>query len=289
MIGTRLEHRSNLESDFTMPNSVRIVGPIERALRVLETLAAQPEGMSLASLAGELDLPRSACHRLLAELSRCGYVRQLREQGDYALTTKLPAVGLGFLGASGIVDIAQPVIDRLAEISGELVRLALVDGDRLTFVAKAQGARSGLRYDSDMGIDVQLSCSAGGHAWLMTLTQERASELVARQGFGDPKEFGPKAPTTFKALMKILDDDRKRGFSLINEMYAPGMTAMAAPVQRRDQPAIAVITIAGPLIRLTPQRMLELGAPLLSAARELAMSSSASSLFAQRGRVVTAR
>jgi IclR family transcriptional regulator, acetate operon repressor len=272
-----------------MPNSTPVVGPVERALRVLETLAAEPEGMSLAAIAGELDIPRSACHRLLAELGRCGYVRQLREQGDYALTTKLPAVGLGFLGACGIVDIAQPVIDRLAEISGELVRLALVDGDRLTFVAKAQGARSGLRYDSDMGIDVRLSCSAGGHAWLMTLTEERAAELVARQGFGDPKEFGPKAPTTYKALMKILDEDRKRGFSMINEMYAPGMTAMAAPVQRRGQGAIAVITIAGPLIRLTPQRMLELGAPLLSAAGELAMGSATSPLFAQPGRVVAAR
>ena len=289
MIETLLEPRSNLESNFTMSNSVQIVGPIERALCVLQTLATEPEGMSLAAIAGELDIPRSACHRLLAELSRCGYVRQLREQGDYVLTTKLPAVGLSFLGASGIVDIAQPVIERLADVSGELVRLALVDGDRLTFVAKAQGARSGLRYDSDMGIDVRLSCSSGGHAWLMTLTEERASELVARQGFGDPKEFGPKAPTTYKALMKILEEDRQRGYSIINEQYAPGMTAMAAPVQRKVQGAIAVITIAGPLIRLTPQRMVELGAPLLAAAAELAMGSSASSLFAQRGRVVTAR
>ena len=164
-------------------------------------------------MADELQLPRSACHRLLADLVRCGYVRQLRAQGDYALTTKLPALGLSFLGAAGIVDIAQPIIDRLAEASGELVRLALVDGDRLTFVAKAQGARSGLRYDPDMGIDVRLSCSAGGHAWLMTLSEERATELVARQGFGAPREFGPKAPTTFKALMKVLEEDRKRGFS----------------------------------------------------------------------------
>jgi DNA-binding IclR family transcriptional regulator len=212
-------------------------------------------------------------------------VRQVREHGDYALTTKLPALGLIFLGGAGIVDIAQPIIHRLADISGELVRLALVDGDRLTFVAKAQGARSGLRYDPDMGIDVQLSCSAGGHAWLMTLDQERAIELVAAQGFGDPKSFGPKAPTTFKALMKVLDEDRRRGFSMINEVYAPGMSAMAAPVQRKGQGAVAVITIAGPIQRLTSVRMLALGPALKSAAMELAMASTASPLFAQRGRM----
>ena len=257
---------------------------LSRALSILETLAAHPEGLPLAEVAGELELPRSACHRLLGELLQCGYVRQLREQGDYALTTKLAAVGLGYLGASGIVDLAQPVIDRMAARSGELVRLALIDGDRLTFVAKAQGARFGLRYDPDMGIDVRLSCSAGGHAWLMTLSEERATELVARQGFGDPKSFGPKAPTTFKALMKVLEEDRRRGFSMIMEMYAPGMSAMAAPVQRRNEPAIGVITVAGPLLRLTRERMLELGPELVAAAGELALSSSTSPLFARRPR-----
>jgi IclR family transcriptional regulator, acetate operon repressor len=281
MIGRCLEHRSKLESRFTMPNPEAVAsGPVERVLRVLETLSAAPEGMPLAALADELELPRSACHRLLAELVRCGYARQLRAQGDYALTTKLAAVGLSYLGAAGIVDIAQPIIDRVAEVSGELVRLALVDGDRLTFVAKAQGARYGLRYDPDMGIDVRLSCSAGGHAWLMTLSEERATELVARQGFGEPKAYGPKAPTSFRALMKVLDEDRRRGFSMISEMYAPGMTAMAAPVLGRGKEAIAVITIAGPLQRLTVERMLELGKPLVAAASELAMGSSTSPLFA---------
>jgi IclR family acetate operon transcriptional repressor len=263
-----------------MQNTTTALGTVDRTLRILETLASAPEGMPLAALAGELEIPRSACHRLLSELVRCGYVRQLRTQGDYALTTKLVAVGLGYLGAAGIVDIAQPIIDRMAEISGELSRLALVDGDRLTFVAKAQGARSGLRYDPDMGMDVRLSCSAGGHAWLMTLSEERATELVVKQGFGEPKSYGPKAPTSFRALMKILDEDRKRGFSMISEMYAPGMAAMAAPVLRRGKEAIAVVTIAGPLQRLTIDRMHELGKPLMSAASELAMGSATSPLFA---------
>jgi IclR family acetate operon transcriptional repressor len=261
-------------------------GTVDRVLRILETLAGTPEGLALVALADELQLPRSACHRLLADLVRCGWVRQLREHGDYALTTKLPAIGLSYLGGAGIVDVAQPVIDRLAQSSGELVRLALVDGDRLTFVAKSQGARSGLRYDPDMGIDVRLSCSAGGHAWLMTLSEERATELVARQGFGSTKEFGPKAPTTFRALMKILDEDRARGFSIIMEMYAPGMSALAAPLLRRGHGTIGVITIAGPSQRLTQRRMLELGPALQSAAHELALSSGSSPLFAQRGRVV---
>ncbi|KQP12662.1 IclR family transcriptional regulator [Pseudorhodoferax sp. Leaf267] len=256
--------------------------PLERSLSILEYLAARPEGMTLSTIASDLELPLSACHRLLTELVRCGYVRQMRDHGDYALTTKLASLGLSYLGGSGIVDIAQPVIDRLADVSGELVRLAIVDGDRLTFVAKAQGAKFGLRYDPDMGIDVRLSCSAGGHAWLMTLDDERALELVVKQGFGDPRDYGPRAPTGWKAVVELLEQDRARGFSMIHEMYAPGMSALAAPVRRRGEPTIGVITIAGPAIRLTEERMLELGAPLLSACGELAMASTASPIFARR-------
>jgi DNA-binding IclR family transcriptional regulator len=116
----------------------------------------------------------------------------------------------------------------------------------------------------------------------MGLSDERAIVIVTRQGFGKPADYGPNAPTTIKSLIKTLEDDRKRGFSLINEMYAPGMTAMAAPVQRPGEPAIGVITIAGPLSRLTEQRMLELGPDLLTTAKELAAASSASPMFTRR-------
>lgn len=256
---------------------------LERSLKILEFLAVAPQGMPLADIADELGLPRSACHRLLTELGRCGYVRQTRDYGDYALTTKLAALGLSFLSSSRIVDIAQPLLDRLALTSGELVRLAVLDGEHLTFVGKAQGARFGLRYDPDMGIEVKLSCSAAGHAWLMTLSDEKAVEIVSRQGFGDPAVYGPNAPTTFKALTRILQEDRKRGFSMIVEMYSPGMSAMAAPIRRKGAPAIGVITIAGPLVRLTEQRMVELGPELMTTADELALASAGSPLFNTSG------
>ncbi|RYY56672.1 MAG: hypothetical protein EOO24_62715, partial [Comamonadaceae bacterium] len=129
--------------------------------------------------------------------------------------------------------------------------------------------------------------SAGGHAWLMTLSEERATQLVAQQGFGSPKEYGPKAPTTFRALMKILDEDRRRGYSLMAEQYAPGMSALAAPVVRRGGDTVGVITIAGPLQRLTPARMQALGPALVAAASDLALASSSSPLFNQRARMAT--
>ena len=68
---------------------------LDRGLSLLEHLAGHPDGLPLALMASELDIPLGACHRLLAELQRRGYVRQARRQGDYLLTTKLASLGLG--------------------------------------------------------------------------------------------------------------------------------------------------------------------------------------------------
>lgn len=55
---------------------------LQRSLRVLELLAANPEGCSLSSMAQRLDVPLSATHRVLTELCEAGYVRRLSSRGS---------------------------------------------------------------------------------------------------------------------------------------------------------------------------------------------------------------
>lgn len=254
-------------------------GAMQKTLEILEYLTDYPDGAALVQIATDLNQLRSGCHRTLQELIKYGYVRQLPQRGDYALTTKMASMGLSFLSKSGVVDIAQPVLNRLAAMTEELVRLAIVDSERLTLVAKAQGAKSGLLYDPDMGLDLRLSCSAAGHAWLMTLPEDVAIEYVTRQGIGNPKHYGPNAPTSIKSLMKMLDAHRKRGYSIIEDTYAPGMSSMAAPVRKGNEPTTGVIVIAGPSARLTLKRMQDFGPALLQASDELAVGGDASPLL----------
>ena len=118
-------------------------GALEKSLAILEYLTMYPDGVGLAQISTELNQLRSGCHRTLQELIRYGYVRQMPQRADYALTTKMASMGLSFLSKSGVVDISQPVIHRLAQLSEEMVRLAIVDGERLTPGGQGAGRQVG--------------------------------------------------------------------------------------------------------------------------------------------------
>lgn len=257
-------------------------GVLDRTLGILELLVQHGHGLELAAIADQLDIPRSGAHRLLTDLVRCGYVRQAREHGDYVLTTKLVSMGLSYLSNTGIVDIAQPLLDRLAEISGELVRLSVIDGDRLTWVARAQGARQGLRYDPDMGSDARLSCSASGHAWMLAVADDEALAMVSRQGLGESSDYGPNAPISLQAMLACVHQARRRGYSQTQETFTPGLNAMGAPIRLTGQAPLGVITIAGPTVRFTEEKMHALGPALLSMAAQMAAASGASPFFNKR-------
>lgn len=254
-------------------------GVLERTLGILELLSQHGEGLELASVADQLNIPRSAVHRLLADLVRLGYVRQAKGRGEYLLTTKMVSMGLCYLSRSGIVDIAQPLLNQLAETSGELVRLSVVDGERLTWVARAQGARQGLRYDPDMGSDARLSCSSSGWAWLSTVSDDDALAILARQGLGLPDQYGPAAPTSLQAVIDAIRETRERGYSITVDTYTLGLAAMSAPVRFTGHPAIGVLTVAGPTVRFTRERMQALATELVSTAQQLAAASGASPFF----------
>ena len=104
---------------------------LERGLSVLDLLSTHPEGMAVGQVASALDLPPSGVHRMLNQLVEYGYVHQDGTKSAYVLGMKLPALGLAYLAQSGITDIAQPILDRLAAQTQLLIRLSVIDGEDL--------------------------------------------------------------------------------------------------------------------------------------------------------------
>lgn len=247
------------------------VGQIDRCLDLLVLLSEKPEGLPLSEVATRLDIPKSAAHRLLAKLVERGFARQDPVSSRYLLTLKLAVIGLRHLAASGLKEVCQPELEALAARTGELVRLAVVENETLTWVCEVQGARYGLRYEGDYRRGVRLHATATGKAWLATLDEEDAVRLVLQQGFAAPDEMGPRAIRTVEGLLIELRRTRERGFAIAYEEGEPGMAAVAAaiPALGPEGPAVGTVSVAGPIVRLTRQRLLELGPVVVASARAL--------------------
>jgi DNA-binding IclR family transcriptional regulator len=246
--------------------------PAERCLDIIELLADDAGSRPLGDIAERLGLPKSGAHRLLATLVSLGWAEQDIETGFYRLTMRLAILGQRFYVATGIPDICQPLLDKLAAQSREFVRLAVVDGHSLTWVAHAQGATGGLVYQPFLVTNaVPLYATATGKAWLATLPSEQAMKNVLRSGFRDADKYGPNVIRSVDALMKELKTTAKRGFGLAVNEAEPGVSAIAAAIRPADgSAALGTVSIAGPSVRMTDVRVRELAPLVMQSAAELA-------------------
>jgi DNA-binding IclR family transcriptional regulator len=243
-----------------------------RTLDLIELMADHPSGLTLSEASTTLAIPKSVTHRLLALLAEHGFVRQDAQSGRYGLTLKLTLLGLRHYAGSGVSDVSQPILDRLAAATGELARLAIVEDEGLVWVAKAQGARFGLRYDPDTGQRCVLHATATGKAWLATLPEAEALRIVTATGFETPARFGPNVVCSVDQFADMLRQTRARGYGIAIEEGEPGTAAVAVAVRASVEataPAIATLSVAGPVTRFAPPRQEVFARELFAAAEEL--------------------
>lgn len=248
------------------------VNAVERCLVMIEALAGEPEPVALTDLARRTDLPVSATHRILGTLLAQGWVVQDPRSQNYSLSLRLSSLAFRNLDARAVPDLVQEVLNRLARRTAEYCRLAIVEGEDLVWVARAQGATAGLRYDPDMGQEIVLHATANGKAWLATLPENEALRIVCARGFEARRPLGPHAISDVDTFRRHLDETRKRGFATAVEEGETGTAALAVAFFSGDHAGATpagTISIAGPLLRITPDRYDELSRELHAAAREV--------------------
>ena len=228
------------------------VAAIARCLDVLEVLGTAPDGRSLTEIAQRLSLAKSATHRALKTLVARGYVRQDGARQDYALTYRLAVLALRHMAAAGITDLAQPILDRLAADTGECVGLAVADGPGMIWQARAQGAKSGLRFDIEIGGSLSLAGSAAGRAWLSPLGD---SDALALAPAAAPAEL---ARTRARHFAAMIDEEESGTASVAMAVRADAQT---------EAPAVAALCVIGPSARFGDARRRAALLPLRDAAR----------------------
>ncbi len=248
------------------------VAAVHRCVDVLECLAGAVGGLELGDIASRVGSPKSGVHRLLATLVERGLVVQDADSGHYVLSLRFSMLAFRDLDARVVTDVAQEVLDALARRTQEYCRLGVVEGESIAWVARAQGATAGLRYDADMGQEVALHATATGKAWLATLPEEDALRVVCARGFFAHLRLGPRALTTVESLKRQLAATRARGYAVAVEEAEPGIVALAATFRtdpRPDAPVASTLSVAGPVSRITPERYPQIHAALAEAVSAL--------------------
>jgi DNA-binding IclR family transcriptional regulator len=246
--------------------------PAERCLSIIELLADHAQSLPLGEIAERLSLPKSGAHRLLATLVDEGWAQQDADTSFYRLTMRLAILGQQFYVATGIPDICQPVLDRLAQESREFVRLAVVDGRSLVWVAHAQGASGGLMYQPTLTTNtVPLYATASGKAWLATLSPEQGIEAVMYNGgFKSADTYGPNVTRSMEGMLREIKAAGKRGYGIAVNEAEFGVSAVAAPVRVGNAgPGLGTVSIAGPTARMPEKRIQQLAKLVLRGAAEL--------------------
>ncbi|MER9674548.1 IclR family transcriptional regulator [Mesorhizobium sp. M0208] len=245
---------------------VRVVNSlVERCFAVIELLANEAAAMRLGEIAEKLDLQKSAAHRMLTILSETGWVEQEPVTGFYKLTLRLAIFGQRFLSATHLTDVCQPALEQLAAESSELVRMAVVQGETLTWIAQVQGARNGLKYQPELVAKVRLANTANGKAYLSTLDQTDAIRIAIHDSADGPERSNVRV----EEFMEELKRARNRGWAISNEEAEPGVVAIAAPITLGGVQTVGTVSVAGPRSRLTTERQKEIASSVVFTAAKL--------------------
>lgn len=243
----------------SQPRNYSPISAVSRAMALLELLADRPEGIGVVDAAATLEVEVSVISRLLATLEAEGYVRRHPANDRHVLGFRTTALALRHASRVDIASTALPYLQALARETRELTQMAIVDGDVLRFIARAQSDQP-IAHIGFLGHTVRLSTMAAGRAWLAWLPDERVTALLAADAGSAPVVV---PPPSLERLARELKQVRKAGFSVAVDEFDYA-AAIAAPVWAGfPRQVVATVSISGPAFRLPAERLREFAPALL--------------------------
>ena len=241
---------------------------VTNALRMLEVFHTESE-MGVSDLARRLGLHKNNAFRLLATLELAGYVQQTPSTELYHLGPRCLELGHAFARSHSLMSQARPVLEELAQQTGETVHLGVLRDDEVVHldgVLPDQLVLTGLRVGTRLPAhctalgkvllagsisDQGLPASAGG-----VLTGKGAESAIGGRlamGEGDLDRY---TESTLVDTAKLADELRGialQGYAPDLEEYAPGLRCVAAPVRDASARVIAALSLSGPSLRLSDE------------------------------------
>ena len=211
---------------------------LERGLRVLRALAAEPDGLTVSELAAELDTHRAGIYRLLAPLAD---ERLVVRDADGRFTLGVGLLELSSAVRSRLQEVAVRELRRLADDVGATTALTIRDGEEAVVAAVVEPTSTVMHIAYRPGLRHPLDRAAPGLAILAA---------------------GPPLPGERPEVGLA----RSRGWSETTGELLPGATGVAAPILVAGKPAEASISA----VWIEPRDAAAMAEPVVRAARAIA-------------------
>jgi DNA-binding IclR family transcriptional regulator len=241
------------------------VGVIRKVLSIFELLDSVPGGLQLNQIAEATGINKSTAHRFLSHLEFEGYL--FRDGfGNYMVGTKLSRLGSGASFQSTLSKLARPVMENLRKISGETINLAVLDGTDVLYIDVLETIHT-FRLVTRIGSHLPFYSTSLGKAMVAAIEDSaRLEELLSRV------EFEPTTPRSINNIAKLkkqLAVIHRRGYALDDEEAVAGVRCVGAAILDANGEVVAAISISGPVVRFTSDRVPTLSRELCKAAREI--------------------
>jgi DNA-binding IclR family transcriptional regulator len=239
---------------------------ISRAIHVLRLIAAHaPDGMRLVDVAREMGLERPTAHRLLKALTVEGMVLQDQGSRRYSLGPLLFELGILATHQFNLKEVSLPVVEQLAEETGDTTFLFLRSGHDAVCISRVQGSYPIQTPSVPLGSRQPLGVSAGGLALLAALPESEIEAVIKAVA----PRLGAYGDLDADDVLELCGLAKLTGYAVTGNHAVPGVRAIGLPIFNAARSPVAAITVAATHSRMSDQRIALILPRLRHAAREL--------------------
>ncbi|GAA1863536.1 IclR family transcriptional regulator [Pseudonocardia ailaonensis] len=247
------------------------VQAVERAVRLLEVLAAAGTPRTMQDLAAELGCSPSTAHRITATLAQSGLLQFNPVTRRYGLGAGITRLAKRRAAQFDLASVAQPFMNELRAATDETVSLWVRSNDAKVCVAVSEGSHEIRQYVA-VGTLAPMELSPGSRVLMADETRETVRRWV-RGILGEAAAV--EAAAVEATVLAEVAGVRRTGVVMLSDepgnRHHPDVATVAAPIFGDGGAIVAALVVAGPNRRFTGDRMRDSREPLKAEA--LAISS----------------
>jgi DNA-binding IclR family transcriptional regulator len=236
---------------------------LERALHILAILENAGCSMGLTELGRASQLSNPTVLRMLLVLEKYGFAE--KRQGRYRLGAAVLPLAHAYLLGNELTRATLPVLQELAETSGETTSLFVRLGFKRVLVQRIEGLHP-MRFVLPLGERLPLHVGAG-KVLAAAMSDEELHEMIDELG---EIRLANGQPVPREDLLAELDRVRKQGYAVSLGERMLGIVAVAAPVVDTHGATIAAVSVAGTAERLKLKEIERLSIEVRDAAKMIA-------------------